>query len=122
MNETVLRRFVQLTTGIFAQRSLLLERIAEGTAFCATMESNTTQVRRIVRDTRIQCETVYYPCIKSLLSDIDDEVLYVSVDESAHMDGIRLFQVGLVTDACCLPLGFLVYDTFDAMESTGVPA
>ena len=101
-NETVLRRFIQLTTGIFEQRSVLMERIAEGNAFRATMERNTTQVRRILRDTRIHLETLYYPLIKSLLAELPNNVLYLSMDESAHTDTVRLFQVGLITDACTL--------------------
>ena len=113
-HETVLRRFIQLTTGIFEQRSVLMERIAEGSAFRGTMSSNTTQVRRILRDTRIHLETVYYPFIKSLLRELPNDVLYFSMDESAHTDGIQIFQVGIITDACTLPLGFIVYDRSDA--------
>ena len=110
-NETVLRRFIQLTTGIFEQRSVLMERIAEGNACRATMESNTTQVRRILRDTQIHLETLYYPLIKSLLAELPNTILYLSMDESAHTDTVRLFQVGLITDACTLPVGFILYDT-----------
>src|SRR3954453_7542422 len=53
LNETVTRRFIQLVTGIFEERSLLLETIAESTAFSGTDSSNVTQVRRIIRDARI---------------------------------------------------------------------
>lgn len=113
MDETVLRHVVQLTTGIFEQRSVLMERIAEGSAFCASMNSNTTQVRRILRDTRIQLETVYYPLMQSLLAEITNDILYLSMDESAHNDGVRLFQLSLVTDACSLPLGFMLYEKSD---------
>src|SRR6266404_1183976 len=50
LDAAVTRRFIQLVTGIFEQRSLLLETIAESTVFTGTDSSNVTQVRRIIRD------------------------------------------------------------------------
>src|SRR3712207_738096 len=55
-DEAVTRRFIQLVTGIFEQRSLLLETIAESSVFTAADSSNVTQVRRILRDARITLE------------------------------------------------------------------
>jgi hypothetical protein len=40
LEATVQRRLLQLVTGIFEQRSALLERIAEGSAFTANPVSN----------------------------------------------------------------------------------
>ena len=53
LDEAVVRRFSQLVAGIFEQRSLLLETIAQSSAFRASDSSNTTQVRRIIRDARL---------------------------------------------------------------------
>ena len=61
----VRRRFIQLVTGIFETRSLLIDTIADSSAFGATATSNATQVRRILRDLRLTLETVYYPFITS---------------------------------------------------------
>ena len=58
LDAAVARRFVQLVTGIFESRSLLLETIAQSSVFMGTDSSNVTQVRRIIRDTRITVETV----------------------------------------------------------------
>ncbi len=52
----VLRRFIQLVSGIFETRSLLIDTIADSTAFRATASSNATQVRRILRDLRLTME------------------------------------------------------------------
>jgi hypothetical protein len=53
LDAAVTRRLIQLVTDIFEQRSLLLETIAESTAFTGTDSSNIAQVRRIIRDARI---------------------------------------------------------------------
>jgi len=59
LEATVQRRLLQLVTGIFEQRSALLERIAEGSAFTANPVSNLTQVGRILRDERLTLAAVY---------------------------------------------------------------
>jgi hypothetical protein len=111
LDETVIRRLIQLTTGIFEQRSALVERIAEGSAFTATAGSNVTQVGRILRDERIPLEAVYYPLIQRLLAEMDTDMFYIAMDESSHQGDFHLFQVGLVTDAIVLPLGCFLYAT-----------
>jgi len=111
LDPTVLHRLVQLTTGILEHQSLLIEEIARGSAFRATAESNATQVRRIVRDTRLSLEQVYYPLIQALLAEIPNDTIYLSIDESAHTHVVGLFQLALISDATALPLGFLVYET-----------
>src|SRR5687768_15535132 len=55
------RHFVHLVTGIIEQQSLLIRAIAAASPFQAEPESNYTQVQRIIRDTRLTLETVYYP-------------------------------------------------------------
>ncbi len=114
LDPTVVHRLVQLTTGILEHQSLLIEEIARGSAFRATAESNATQVRRIVRDTRLSLEQVYYPLIRALVAEIPSETLYLSMDASAHTNVVGLFQIALISDATALPLGFIVYDTDDA--------
>ena len=70
LDAAVTRRFIQLVTGIFEQRSLLLETIAESTAFTGTDSSNVTQVRRIIRDVRITLNDVFYPLLKELIAEL----------------------------------------------------
>lgn len=111
LDPTVVHRLVQLTTGILEHQSLVIEDIARGSAFRATAESNATQVRRIVRDTRLSLEQVYYPLIRALVAEIPSETLYLSMDASAHTNVVDLFQIALISDATALPLGFIVYDT-----------
>ena len=100
---------IQRTTGIFEQRSVLLDRIAAGSAFTANANSNLTQVGRILRDERITLEAVYYPFIRELLSTLETDTFYLAMDESSHQRDFNIFQVGLVTDAMVLPLGSFVY-------------
>jgi hypothetical protein len=111
LDETVIRRLIQLTTGIFEQRSALLERIAEGSAFTANSVSNLTQVGRILRDERITLAEVYYPFMREILSTMETDTFYLAMDESSHQDDFNIFQVGLVTDAMVLPLGCFLYAT-----------
>jgi hypothetical protein len=109
LDDAVVRRFSQLVTGIFEQRSLLLETIAESSAFTATDTSNATQVRRIIRDARISLETLYYPFLECLLTELSNPVLYLTLDETTHHNKYCVVQVGLATDGVSLPLGFHIY-------------
>jgi hypothetical protein len=109
LDEAVTRRFIQLVTGIFEQRSLLLETIAESTVFTGTDSSNVTQVRRIIRDARISLETLYYPLLEQLIAELPNEVLYLTMDETSHQTDYCLLQLGVATDGVSLPLGFLIY-------------
>jgi hypothetical protein len=84
LDAAVTRRFVQLVTGIFEQRSLLLSTIAESTAFAGTDSSNATQVRRIIRDARISLNDVFYPLLQELIAELPNEVLYLTMDETSH--------------------------------------
>ena len=111
LHETARRRFIQLVSGIFEQRSLLLEHIAEGSAFQANDESNATQVRRIIRDQRLTLQSVYYPFIASVLAQLPGDVVYVTLDQTSHHTDYNLVQVGLATDGISLPLGVSIYDT-----------
>jgi hypothetical protein len=111
LDDAVVRRFSQLVTGIFEQRSLLLETIAESSAFTATDSSNVTQVRRIIRDARISLETLYYPFLQRLLAELSNPVLYLTLDETTHHNDYCVVQVGLATDGVSLPLGFHIYAT-----------
>lgn len=114
LHETARRRFIQLVSGIFEQRSLLLEHIAEGSAFTANDESNATQVRRIIRDQRLTLQSVYYPFIASVLAQLPGDVVYVTLDQTSHHTDYNLVQVGLTTDGISLPLGYSVYATDSA--------
>ncbi len=109
LDAAVTRRFVQLVTGIFEQRSLLLETIAESTAFAGTDSSNATQVRRIIRDARISLNDVFYPLLQELIAELPNEVLYLTMDETSHHTDNCVVQVGLATDGVSLPLGFHIY-------------
>lgn len=109
LDQAVARRFIQLVTGIFEQRSLLLETIAESSVFTGTDTSNVTQVRRIIRDTRITLENVFYPFLKHLLTELPNDVLYLTLDETSHQTDYCVVQIGLATDGVSLPLGFHIY-------------
>jgi pimeloyl-ACP methyl ester carboxylesterase len=95
LDAAVTRRFVQLVTGSFEQRSLLLSTIAERTAFAGADSSNATQVRRIIRDARISLNDVFYPLLQELIVELPNEVLYLTMDETSHHTDYCVVQVGL---------------------------
>src|SRR3954466_10476010 len=105
------RHFVHLVTGIIEQQSLLLRAIAAASPFQAEPESNYTQVQRIIRDTRLTLETVYYPFLSQLLAALPGQDAFITLDETSHTDAFNLVLVGWATDAVSLPLGFVVYPT-----------
>jgi hypothetical protein len=109
LDEAVTRRFIQLVTGIFEERSLLLETIAQSTAFCGTDSSNVTQVRRIIRDVRITLKDVFYPLLERLIAELPNDVLYLTMDETSHHTDYCVVQIGLATDGVSLPLSFHIY-------------
>ena len=86
-DEVATRRLIQLAAGIFERKSVLIEEIARSTAFdAAEQTSNETQVRRILRDERIELKTMYYPLIAKLLAELSTDVLYLLMDETTHND------------------------------------
>src|SRR5215207_3845033 len=105
------RHFVHLVTGIIEQQSLLIRAIAAASPFQAEPESNYTQVQRIIRDTRLTLETVYYPFLMQLLATLPGEQAFITLDETNHGTNFNLVLVGWATDAVSLPLGFVVYPT-----------
>lgn len=105
------RHFVHLVTGIIEQQSLLLRAIAAASPFQAEPESNYTQVQRIIRDTRLTLETVYYPFLMQILAVLPSQEAYITLDETAHSDEFNVILVGWATDAVSLPLGFVIYPT-----------
>lgn len=109
LTPAVLRRFIQLVSGIFETRSLLIETIADSTAFQSTASSNATQVRRILRDLRLTMEEIYYPFIRSILASVPATDLYLTVDETSHGTDYNVVQIGWATDGMSLPLGMLIY-------------
>lgn len=110
-DETALRHLIQLVAGVFERRSVLIEEIARSTAFTAPEQSsNETQVRRIMRDERIELKTLYYPLIQTLLQELKADTLYLVMDETKHNNDYCLFQVSLATDGFSIPLGFFQYD------------
>jgi hypothetical protein len=105
------RHFVHLVTGIIEQQSLLIRAIAAASPFQAEPESNYTQVQRIIRDTRLTLETVYYPFLMQILATLPGQDAYITLDETAHTDAFNLILVGWASDAVSLPLGFVIYPT-----------
>jgi hypothetical protein len=103
------RHFIQLVTGITEQHSLLLRAIASSSVFPAEPESNFTQVQRIIQDTRLTLETVYYPFLTHLLATIPGDTFYITLDETNQGKLFNLVLVGWATDGVSLPLGFLIY-------------
>ena len=63
-------------------------------------------MRRIIRDTRLSPEQVYYPLIRVLVAEIPSNTLYLSMDASTHTNVVGLIQIALISDATALPLGF----------------
>jgi hypothetical protein len=105
------QHFIHLVTGIIEQQSLLVRAIAASSVFQAEPESNFTQVQRIIRDTRLTLETVYYPFLSHILAAMPGEQAYLSMDQTNHGKDFNLVLVGWATDAVSLPLGFLCYPT-----------
>lgn len=101
--------FTHLVAGIVEQQSLLVRAIAAASPFLATPESNFTQVQRIIRDTRLTLETVYYPFLMQILAHMPGDHRYLTLDETNHGQDFNLVLVGLATDAVSLPLGFIIY-------------
>src|SRR5215217_2836751 len=105
------RHFVHLVTGIIEQQSLLVRAIAAASPFQAEPESNYTQVQRIIRDTRLTLETVYYPFLTHILAALPGDHAFITLDETNHGTDFNLVLVGWASDAVSLPLGFVVYPT-----------
>src|SRR6478609_9083363 len=97
LDAAITRRFIQLVTGIFEERSPILETIAESSAFSGTDSSNVTQVRRIIRDARITIQDVCYPLLEQLLAELPNDVLYLTMDETSHHTDYCVVQIGLAS-------------------------
>lgn len=108
------QRLTQLTVGLMEETDVRIEQIALSSIFRGTKSSNCTQVRRILRDSRINVDTVYLPLIRSLLAEIAAPTIYLAFDESSHTNAINLFQVTVLTDAMALPLSFFLYEPSDS--------
>src|SRR5215210_9401646 len=89
----------------------MIRAIAAARPFQAEPESNYTQVQRIIRDTRLTLETVYYPFLTQLLAALPGQDAFITLDETSHTDAFNLILIGWATDAISLPLGFVVYAT-----------
>jgi len=112
VDPTARQHIIQLTAGIFERQSALVAEIAKASAFQAnTDSSNETQVRRILRDERLFLCSVYYPFIRQLLKEMAPSELYLTIDESSHLDDFNIFGVALATDGMTIPLGWLLYAT-----------
>ncbi len=109
LDPRVRRHFIQLVSGIFESRSLLIEAIAATSPFSALPHSNATQVRRILRDHRLTLEQVFYPFVRSILATVPGTELYLTVDATSHGADYNVMQLGWATDGMSLPLAFLVY-------------
>jgi hypothetical protein len=105
------RHFVHLVTGIIEQQSLVLGAIAAASPFQAEPESNYTQVQRIIRDTRLTLETVYYPFLHHILAAMPGEHAYLTLDQTNHGPQFNVVLLGWASDGISLPLGFVVYAT-----------
>jgi hypothetical protein len=112
VDPTARQHIIQLAAGIFERQSALIASIAKATPFQAnTDSSNETQVRRILRDERLFLASVYYPFIQQLLKEMAPNELYLTIDESSHLDDFCIFGVGLATDGLSIPLGWILYHT-----------
>lgn len=109
LDAAVKRRVIQLVAGVFDQCSVVFEEIAASDAFPVNSESARTQVQRIVHDTRITLEAVYYPFVRSLLTQLPGDVLYLTLDETSHGTDYCVAQIGWATDGMSIPLGFFLY-------------
>lgn len=105
------RHFAHLVTGVIEQQSLLVGAIAAASPFQAEPESNYTQVQRILRDSRLTLENVYYPFLSQLLSSLPGDDVFVTLDQTNHGTDFNLVLVGWATDGISLPLGFFIYPT-----------
>ena len=115
VDPTARQHIIQLAAGIFERQSALIKTIAKASAFQAnTDSSNETQVRRILRDERLFLASVYYPFIQHLLKEMAPTELYLTIDESSHLDDFGIFGVGLATDGLSIPLGWILYATDEA--------
>jgi hypothetical protein len=111
LNTVARRHFVHLVTGIIEQQSLLVRAIAAASPFQAEPESNFVQVQRILQDSRLDLETVYYPLLMQLLAALPAEHFYITVDQTNQGKLFNLVLVGVASDGVSLPLGFVVYPT-----------
>lgn len=112
VDPTARQHIIQLAAGIFERQSALVAQIAKSSAFQAnTDSSNETQVRRILRDERLFLCSVYYPFIQQLLREMAPTELYLTIDESSHLNDFNIFGVALATDGMTIPLGWLLYAT-----------
>jgi hypothetical protein len=105
------RHFVHLVSAIIEQQSLLIRASAAASRFPAEPESNYSQVQRIIRDTRLRLETVYYPFLMQILAELPGQDAFITLDEPSHTDGFKVVLLGWPTDAVSLALGFVVYPT-----------
>src|SRR5690349_15202234 len=112
VDPTARAHIIQLAAGIFERQSALVTQIAKASAFQAnTDSSNETQVRRILRDERLFLASVYYPFIQQLLKEMAPTELYLTIDESSHLQDFNIFGVALASDGMTIPLGWLLYAT-----------
>jgi hypothetical protein len=77
--------------------------------FQAEPESKVVQVQRIIRDTRLSVESVYYPLLRQLLAALPGEEAYITLDQTNQGKLFKLVLVGWASNGVSLPLGFVVY-------------
>jgi hypothetical protein len=94
LDKVARRHFIHLVTGILEQQSLLIGAIAAASPFQAEPESNYTQVQRIIRDTRLTLESVYYPFLERLLPSLPGEHVFLTLDQTNHGQDFNLALVG----------------------------
>ena len=112
VDPTARQHIIQLAAGIFERQSALVAQIAKSSAFQAnTDSSNETQVRRILRDERLFLASVNYPFIQQLVAEMAPTELYLTIDESSHLNDFTIFGVALATDGLTIPLSWLLYAT-----------
>lgn len=81
---------MHLVTGIIKQQSLLVGAIAAASPFQAESERNYTQVQRILRDSRLILESVYYPFLSHPLAAIPGDHVSVTLDQTNHGSDFNL--------------------------------
>jgi len=115
VEQTARAHIIHLAAGIFESHSALVSNIESHSALVSNIaSSNETQVRRILRDERLFLASVYYPFIQHLLKEMAPTELYLTIDESSHLDDFGIFGVSLASDGLTIPLGWILYATDEA--------
>lgn len=76
-------------TGIIERQSLRIGKIAAASPFHGEVESTYTHVQRIIRDTRLGLESVYYPFLRRILEAVPGDHAFITLDETSHPESLQ---------------------------------